>query len=810
RHAINHYILKLVKGGFKVAVCDQVSKPVPGTVVKRKVTRVYTPGTLTDESMLDDRSASYIFAFWPGNDAWGLVFGELLTSQLFVTGLPKGDYRLLESELVRFLPDEILMPRVKLCEKYSKYFSSQGYPVSFAELGVRNLESNQLSLLSKSGLDGNWASDEWVQGFLHGHFEANILNTLKVRPELACGVGVLGKYLEKNNPNALENLHEIKFYNSEDYLILDAPTQKNLEIVKNTQDGSRRNSLLSVLDRACTSMGSRTVKKWVLRPLVSKKLIEQRQEIVEVFSGSATLLMRVSEILKGISDLERIVGRLALDRAVVADFLALKTSLKLIPDLLALTDKVKDLMMGKSLIKRMHHLPQVVELLEASISEDGGSSPIKDGFDFELDRLRKLVKNSHSAILELEKREIKKTGIDSLKVRYTDAFGYSIEVTNTHVKRVPEDYVHKQTLVGRRRYITEELKKLEVEILEARERIETVENTVFARVKSEVAEFSGELRETANALAVFDAVLSLARVAYDNGYVRPNFNENRKICIKDGRHPVVEQSCEFGKFIPNDVSLCDQESLWIITGPNMGGKSTFLRQVALIALMAQIGSFVPAKSASLPILDRIFTRIGSGDNLAAGKSTFLVEMEEAAIICRQATEKSLVILDEVGRGTSTFDGMALAQAIIEYIFENVKARCLFATHYHELTHLPEKFSGIANYFTQCHRAKGGITFLHKLARGSSEGSFGIEVAKLAHLPSKIVSRAREILKSMENSENVVIMPAQKLNIDVDVSELKRELDALYSSFSKIREVEPDDLTPRQAHEILREVKEALN
>ncbi|MCK4499829.1 DNA mismatch repair protein MutS, partial [Candidatus Babeliales bacterium] len=562
------------------------------------------------------------------------------------------------------------------------------------------------------------------------------------------------------------------------------------------------------IDHAKTAMGSRTIKKWLLRPLVSQKAIGQRQELVESILSSVTTLMRFSGLLGQVADLERIVGRLVLQRAIVADFLQLNESLKLLPDIISLLKTIKRASMASFLLGQLHFLPQLVELLTAAVNSDGSGNPIKDGFDLELDRLRLLVKNSQTAILALEREEVKKTGIESLKVRYTDAFGYSIEVTNTHVKKIPERYVHKQTLVGRRRYITEELKELEVEIVQAREKIESVEAAVFERVKAEVLEFAPQLREISQALSVLDAIVSFAKVAYDNNYVRPSFNDSCNIIIEDGRHPVVERSLQFGEFVPNDTKLTDKESLWIITGPNMGGKSTYLRQVALILLMAQTGCFVPAKKAQLPISDRIFTRIGSGDNLAAGKSTFLVEMEEAAAICQQATEKSLVILDEVGRGTSTFDGMAIAQAIIEYLFSTVKARCLFATHYHELTHLQDKFLGIVNYYTKCKRNSSGMVFVHKLAQGAAEGSFGIEVAQLANLPDKVVARARELLISMESGEKT-FSPACAVDSHVS-GELKKLLDEnerLKATLNAFNAIDPDDLTPRQAHEFICRLRE---
>jgi DNA mismatch repair protein MutS len=804
--ALNHYVVKLVRGGFKVAVCDQVEKAVPGIVVKRQVTKVYTPGTLTDTSMLDEKSASYLFSFWPGEDCWGLVFAELMGSQVVATTLPKMSHRRLESELVRFLPDEILLPALGPVQTFKSYFAKQGYAVSHAELDISS--NGQMSWTSKNLPTHEWSSDHWVKDLVSKQFSPKVEKTLAGCPELACSVGLLGKYLEKNNPEALSQLTDIHFYKPDDFLVMDAATQKNLEIVKNSQDGSRKNSLFSVMDMAKTAMGSRTIKKWLQRPLVKKESIEQRLDVVEEISKSPSSLFKITESLAKVSDLERVVGRIALGRAILPDFIALKNSLESVPEIKKSVFKIKESPLRDALILKMHELPGLLELLNSSIDENGSANePIKVGFDKELDRLRSLAKDGQTEILAFEQREVSKTGIPSLKIRYTDAFGYSIEVSKAQSKLVPENYVQKQTLVGRTRYATEELKSLETEILHAREQLGEFQAKVFERVKLEVSKFIGQLRETAQSVAIVDALCGLANVAYSNNYVRPVLNDSREIIIDSGRHPVVEQNCEAGAFTPNNTDLKDESSLWIVTGPNMGGKSTYLRQVALINLMAQIGSFVPARAASLPVMDRIFTRIGSGDNLAAGKSTFLVEMEETAIICREATDKSLVILDEVGRGTSTFDGMALAQAIIEYIFQTVRARCLFATHYHELTHLEEKFAGISNYSLDCKNRNGTLIFTHKLVKGAAFGSFGIQVAELANLPSGVVRRAEELLFKMEQGGGIAATAKTSMaSLEIEAS---RECIKCRRVTLALKNVDLDDLSPRQAHHVLSGLQEKV-
>jgi DNA mismatch repair protein MutS len=452
----------------------------------------------------------------------------------------------------------------------------------------------------------------------------------------------------------------------------------------------------------------------------------------------------------------------------------------------------------------------LVDLLTASLNDDAQKDwIIKPWFDVEVDRLRELIENANQKILELEQQEQKETGISSLKIRYTGAFGYYIEITKTHYDRIPAHYVRQQTLVGRERFMTPALQQLQYEIVNARTQIQTVEQAVFERVQREVVVYGSALRKLAQALAHLDALAGFARLAYDNSYVRPSFNERRDIVISGGRHPVVEQALT-GQFIPNDTELNDQNSLWIITGPNMGGKSTYLRQVALISVMAQCGSFVPANKADLSILDRIFTRIGAGDNVAEGKSTFLVEMEETAIICTQATERSLVILDEVGRGTSTFDGIAIAQAVIEYLYTHVKARCLFATHYHELTSLSQTMPGIVCYHAASTRTKDGIVFLHKMLPGTADGSFGIEVAKLAALPGDIVTRAEQLVQQLAMpGVSQTMQPARQdadPQITAELIQLRKQVAAQDKKLASLDALDWDNLSPKKAFDLLWDLK----
>ncbi len=810
-HALNHYLTKLIKGGFKVAICDQLTKPQPGTVVERGVTQVFTPGTLTDSLMLDEKSASYLFSFFPTKDSWGLVFTELLTAQLFATQVPAGSYKILESELSRFFPDEIILPNVKGFKSFNSYFSQLGYSTSFADY-----EQNP-----NDDFVGPAIATAWIEK----QFNSKILNILQNQPAINHTLQALYFYLKKNQEKALDQFKNVQFYNPDDYLILDPSTQKNLEIAKNNQDSTRKNTLLFVMDKSKTSMGSRTIKKWLARPLVEQSKILQRQEVVVALSKKIDVMQQLEQELSQINDLERIIGRIALRRATLQDYLALKDSLKILPQLKNILQKNFDLFLTNLISEKFLDFSLLVQFLDCSLNDDNIHKYfIKNGFDLELDRLRNLVSNAQQEVLKLEQKEVEKTGISSLKIRYNHVSGYYIEVTNPNLNLVPENYIEQQKLVNRKRFVTQELKELEREIFKAQNEIEVVEQKVYDKVKNEVERYLSNLRQVAQSLSYMDALYSFAVIAYENNYVQPIFNDKHEIIINSGRHSVVEQKLE-NNFEPNDTNLIDAESLWLITGPNMGGKSTYLRQVALICIMAQCGSCVPAKSVSLPILDRIFTRIGSGDNLVEGKSTFLVEMEETATICSQATKNSFVILDEVGRGTSTFDGIALAQSIIEYIFCKVGAKCLFATHYHELTCLQEKFDGIKNYYMMSRKSGNQLIFLHKIAKGIAQGSFGLEVAKLAQLPQEIIKRADDILKKMQNKSNVLnnqqnsntsFSDAQKnlFNHDQDalnqkVEILEQELFKKEEVLKKIQDVDLDDFSPKDAFDFLWNIKKEI-
>ncbi len=803
-HALDYYLVKLVKAGFKVGICEQLEPPKPGTVVKRGITQVLTPGTLTDAKLLDAKSASYLFSFFPMQESWGLVFAELLTAQLFATVIPVSSERVLESELVRFFPDEVVVPNNKEGKKLQAYLRQLGYFTTMVE------EHPAESALYTD-------AQVWMQQ----QFKTAQYQQVYNQESLRLAMTYFYAYVKRTNQDALSQFAHIQLYKPEDFLFLDGATQRNLELVKNNRDGSVKHTLFSVMDHASTPMGSRMVKKWVMRPLIKEEAINQRFDVVEFFSKKIQLLHQAQSYLSQIGDLERIVGRIGVQRAQVHDYIALSRALQVLPDLQLLVSHQHSLVLLDIIKSHMSDFSLLSKFLEAALNDDSLRSwIIKKGFHEELDRIRDLAEHGNQKILEMEREQQEATGISSLKIRYNQVHGYSIEITKTHFDAVPSHYIRQQTLVGRERFVTPELQKLQAEILSAQSESEALEKRIFENVKMEVFTHISALRKLTHALAHLDALCSFSALAYNYNYVRPVFNASRDINIIAGRHPVIEQTLSTS-FIPNDTSLVDAESLWIITGPNMGGKSTYLRQVALISIMAQCGSFIPAKQASLALLDRIFTRIGAGDNLADGKSTFLVEMEETAIICTQATKNSLVILDEVGRGTSTFDGLAIAQAVVEYLYTQVNARCLFATHYHELTHLQERYSGIANYYAACRKNNAGIVFLYTMMRGVADGSFGIEVARLAQLPASIVDRAQDVLTtlSVPNHNAVALSDSDQLteayqqlfkqheNLKKIVSELQAKDAEMEIVKEQLATIDFNELSPKAAFDFLWKLKE---
>ncbi len=796
-HSVDHYIGRLISAGFKVAICSQLEEAVPGRTVSRGVTQVLTPGTLTDTRLLDSKSASYLLSFFEINDIWGLLFGELMTAQLFAT-IIKPCYRSLENELTRFFPDEIILAQTKQTSSFQSFFKKNGYYTSV--IPSQNITLDKLDLLA--------------QIFFSNKNNAKALETFQQNTVVSSALFYFHSFVSKNQPHALEQEWQLQCYTPDQFLHIDAATQKNLELVINSA-GGKTNTVFTVLDKATTPMGSRLLKKWLFKPLVNQQEIEERLDIIALLKDDPSRLQVFDQLLRTVGDIERVIGRIALKRAVLNDYKMLSLTLAQAPHISKLLLVLGQTELIIAISNHLQHFSELAILLAKACNDD----PTKEyiiaiGFDNELDQLRALIESGNRKLVEFEREQQERTGINSLKVGYTNIHGYYIEVSKTYASQVPSDYVRYQTLVGKERYIVPALQQMYVESLKARLTVKKTEELVFERVKYEVARYLPQLRKLSHALANLDLFLSMAKVAYQQGYVRPQFDTNREITISQGRHPVVEQVCS-GNFIPNDIIMRSDRSFFIITGPNMGGKSTYLRQVALICLMAQCGSFVPAHYAKLAIFDRIFTRIGAGDNLAQGKSTFLVEMEETAAICINATKKSLVILDEVGRGTSTIDGLAIAQSVIEYLHEHLGIYTLFATHYHELTSLADQYQGIVNCHAASKPTDKGILFLYKIIHGIADQSFGVHVARAAQLPPRVIARAQELVKSLSSSGNIHAQIGKK-DVSEPITHDKKciiqptenvIIDNLKRIVGKLNLIDCDGLSPRQAHEILRDLQQ---
>ena len=785
-HALSHYLVKLVKAGYSVALCEQLSKPQPGTVVKRAVTKVYTPGTLTDDQLLDEKAASYLCTLFslPNGTQWGIAFTELLTAHVAMTTIDVHDIRVLEAELARFSPDEVVVLATEQQSLLSQ-LARWGYRVS-----ILREHADQEPLHSRDVLKQS-AAYTWIEATLSDETQA----VLTAQPALRGATELLYRYLHHNQPGALAQLTQISLYQPATYVTLDAATLRNLAVVQG-QDGGTAHTLFAVLDDAQTVMGSRLLKKWLVRPLRSHEQIVRRQEVVHALVSNVGILSQLKEQLRGLADLERMVGRIALGRASVHDYRLLTATLQRIPDIQQVLEPLADIPLLATQMASLPSFSELASLLTRAINtDDDVDGMIAAGYSDKLDQLRECAQSGQAQIQAVAIREGQTYDISSLKILYTSVAGYFIEVTKTHLDKVPEHYRQIQTLANRARFITTELKELEQHLAHAQEHVSELDCSLYQQLEHEVAQWVPALRRAARALATIDVLYGFAQVAYTQQYVVPTFNSEGRLSIAQGRHPIVEKAIT-ESFIANDTALADPDWLWIITGPNMGGKSTYLRQVALICLMAQCGSLVPAGSADVMLVDRIFTRIGAGDNVAQGKSTFLVEMEETATICGQATKESLVILDEVGRGTSTQDGRALAQAIIEYLAQTVRARTLFATHYHELTTLSESLHGIANYHVECVKKGDTLHFLHTLAPGVATASFGIDVAKLAHLPKSIIERARALLTHEYDMPVVPGVVAQDTTSDDSIRDELAQLDL-------------DDLSPRAAFDVVCRLKSKL-
>ncbi|MDD4188945.1 MAG: DNA mismatch repair protein MutS [Eubacteriales bacterium] len=741
-HAADSYIAKLLNKGYKVAICEQTEDPSTAKgLVRRDVIRVVTPGTVTGNSMLEDDRNNYLMCIYKKGYRYGICVGDISTGLVRVTGIIWGNTRQkLIDETAKYSPSELLINNeLGGDKKYVEY--------------IKDKFNAYITILE----DADFETENCEKKVREQFSDAIILDEVDNPGVNAAGAFL--EYLGRTQKSELSHLQHIEHYNIEEYMVLDSSTRRNLELTETMRDKSRKGSLLWILDRTVTSMGARKLRSWIEQPLLKKHDILSRQEAVRELKEKFMIRMEIMEMLKAIYDIERLTARVVLGTANCRDLTALKRSAAQVPHIKTTIENCASDYLAQTNSK-LDELTDIYELIERSISEDApvtikDGDIIKSGYSAEVDRLRDLKRNGRKWIASLESAERERTGIKKLRVGYNKVFGYFIEITNSNLNLVPENYIRKQTLVNAERYITPELKDMENEILGAQEKLITLEYEIFTDIRSKIAAEVKRLKMTAAALSELDALSSLAEAADREIYCRPEISEDDLILIKDGRHPVVEKMIGRENFVPNDTLIdLNENRLSVITGPNMAGKSTYMRQAALIVLMAQIGSFVPASSASIGIADRIFTRVGASDDLASGQSTFMVEMSEMANILDNATSNSLLLIDEVGRGTSTYDGLSIAWSVIEYICDRnrIGARTLFATHYHELTDLEGKIQGIKNYCITVEKKGDDIIFLRKIIRGGADDSYGIQVAKLAGLPEHVVERAKEILNELENAD----------------------------------------------------------
>ena len=746
-HAAEGYIAKLIRRGFRVAICDQMEDPrMAKKLVKREVTRVVTPGTAIDSQLLEPRENNYLAAVVDRDGAAGLALVDLSTGDFRATEFCGAESTArLQDELDRMRPSELLLA------------SGAASPLEG--------RAGSGAIVTQTPLE-EWVFDEeYGARLLRDHFRVATLAGygLEGHPLAMAAAGAILHYVRETQRGSLTHLDGIRFYQQQDSLLLDPATLRNLELLDPAFGESRAATLLGVLDDCTTALGARKLKAWMLRPSLDRAELEARLDAVGELARNTIAREELRRVLGAIQDLERLLSKVTLETANARDLLALKQSLRPLPILRTYLTYFQAGLLGE-LHERLDELADVHELLEKSIHpeppvilNEGGL--IRPGYHLELDELRDLSQNSKRLLAQIEIRERERSGIGSLKVRFNNVFGYYIEVSKPNLHLVPGDYQRKQTLVNAERFTTPELKELEAKILDAEERSHALERDLFVGIRRQVAQEAARIRQTAGVLAELDVLACFAHLAAERDYRRPEFSDDGELLILQGRHPVIERVVEegqSGKFIPNDLYMNGgADLLLIVTGPNMGGKSTYLRQAAQIALMAQMGSFVPAARAKLPVFDRIFTRIGASDNLARGRSTFMVEMTEAATILNTATPQSLVLLDEVGRGTATFDGLAIAWSVVEYLLTHTRAKTLFATHYHELTELAELLPGVKNYHVSVKESGSNIVFLRKVEPGSADKSYGIEVARLAGLPNTVIERAREILNRHEQSEHTL-------------------------------------------------------
>ena len=802
-HAAESYIAKLIEKGYKVAICEQLEDPKTAKgIVKRGVVRVVTPGTVMESNLLEEKKNNYIMSIYKNGIYYGLAVCDLTTGSFRTTQIKEqNNFATLMDEIARYSPAEIIV-------NYMMFMSTEEMEK------IKERFSIYISMLKEELFDADYDVFE-SKYYIVDENEQEIKD---VKEEILCVAASNGlfSYLKDTQKNDLEYIHKITLYNTTHYMNLDINARRNLEITEKLRDKSKKGTLLWVLDKTSTSMGGRLLRRWLSDPLIDITRINERLEAVKELKEDIILRGDIADSLKKVYDIERLAGKISYGSANGRDLISLKNSSKQLPDVKANLAKAKSPLL-KQLYEDLDILEDIYEIINNSIEDDPPISIkegnlIKKGYNEEIDHLKEATTNGKTWVLELEAKEREQTGIKGLKVGFNKVFGYFIEVTKSNLSMVPDRYIRKQTLANCERFITEDLKKVENEILGAEEKVINLEYNAFCDIRDKIEEQISRVQKTANVIATLDVLNSFATVADDMNYVIPIVDNSGSIDIKNGRHPVIEKILPSGSFVENDTYLDKGDNrLAIITGPNMAGKSTYMRQVALITLMAQCGSFVPASYAKIGVVDKIFTRVGASDDLSMGQSTFMVEMMEVASILKEATPNSLVILDEIGRGTSTYDGLSIAWAVAEYISDKEKcgAKTLFATHYHELISLENKLEGVKNYSIAVKEKGEDIIFLRKIVPGGTDESYGVHVAKLAGVPQVVTKRANEILKSLERKSILGNKAQEKENKKVAAGQLDLYNYKLAEIAHELDKVDINELTPIQALNILMNMKEKM-
>lgn len=793
-HVASSYISKLIDKGYKVAICDQVEDPkLAKGIVKREVTQIITPGTFTDTEYLKSDLNNYLLSIYIQGYSLNLTYSDYSTGEIYFTNktfLSKTElFRFLQDQVDRISPNEILINEDALATFKKEIKKNNVFLNPYIAENLK--DSNIIKDF------GNYFSDNFKNNLRDFLSDNKIVDYTSLKKIL--------QYLVVTQKINLKHINNISYYNNYDFLLLDESSKRTLEVVKGLNTFTKKGSLLDVLDKCSTSMGSRKLKKWVESPLVDLNKIEERQNIIESFTRDLLLQDKIEKILREVYDIERLVVKISNGSINPRELYSLKSTIEN-------ANKIKAILEGqdnkylKLLSKEFIDLSDVYDEIDKVLIENPPvvieeNRIIKEGYSLELDELFKIATEGKNWLLDFEEKERNRTGIKKLKVKHNKILGYFIEVTKSFLDQVPEDYIRKQTLVGSERFFSMELKDMEGKLLGSKERALSMQAEIYNNLKDFIGKEIYRIQILADKLSKLDSLLSLAKVSNLNNYVRPKFNNEGYIEIKAGRHPIVESYMKDDFFVPNDTYIDTKSNMiHIITGPNMAGKSTYMRQVALITIMAHIGCFVPCDSCNISLIDRIFTRIGASDNLAMGQSTFMVEMQEVADIIQNASSKSLLILDEVGRGTSTFDGLAIANAIIEYIAENIKAKTLFATHYHELVHLEDKYDSVENLTIAVDRQEDDIIFLRKIIKGFTNNSYGIDVAKLAGIDDRIINRAKDVLALIEK-EN------EGLNIDLNKEYIREEKTSpeVENFMNKLREINILEISPMEAFNLLDEI-----